>query len=154
MARRKIDKRAAQAAPAPERASEPAPVGLIRRCVEEPRRLLTVDVGSTLWAGEMEVDPDAVKGAIVRLLPPADATDLRIEEVRALFEAAGAAAVRPMPRAAIGRVGEREVGGNAVDTRAVVDLRAAVLAVAARMAAADPAALKAELEAVMSEVGL
>lgn len=41
----------------------------------------------------------AGKGALVKLHPPADATDERIEEVAAAFKAAGAAAVQKAPRA-------------------------------------------------------
>jgi hypothetical protein len=116
------------------------------------RRLFTIGPESLAWIdglNSMQVDE-----AIVRLIPPANVTDSRIEEMRALAEAYGAVAVKVLPRAQIGSIGreQEEPGSNLVSRSG--GLREAVRAVAARMVSQDGKALLAELDSVMDEVGL
>lgn len=119
--------------------------------LEDARQLLTVAPDSPLWAGGIP-DGLVVDGAIARLLPPADATDLRIEEVKALLEGAGAVAVKILPREqAQGLGGQRINPDEGPDDRTV---RQKVHDVASRMASADHEALTAELDSAMDEVGL
>lgn len=115
----------------------------------EARRLLTVEPEAAVWTGA-EIE-DEVEGAIVRLQPPADATDARIEEIKALFELSGAVAVKVIPRQASGSIGRCADDEVTVEP---VGLRQAVYEVAEQMATADAEALRLELDSVMDEVGM
>lgn len=127
-----------------------------RSIAAEARKLITIDADHGCWAGDVLNIEAEIKGAIVRIMPPANATDERIETIGKLCEMNGAVATKILPRRAIGAIGvaaeqAKEADGN--DER-VLGLRVAVHAVAARMATADRDALRVELDSVMDEVGL
>jgi hypothetical protein len=130
-----------------------------RSIAAEARKLITIDADHGCWKGDgLRIDDfgDGFKGAIVRIMPPADATDERIETIGKLCEMSGAVATKILPRRAIGAIGaaaEQEKKADGKEERAL-GLREAVHAVAARMATADRDALRVELDSVMDEVGL
>lgn len=73
---------------------------------EDPTRLVTIGPEATVWkVGGL---PD-VHGAIVRVIPPPDATDDRIGAVLGQLTSAGALVVKLMPSAAGGVVALPEV---------------------------------------------
>jgi len=131
---------------------------IVEISINDARRLVTVGPEAGFWTGELGGAVGSMedwKGAIVRFVPPADATEERIETLSKLAETAGAVAVKVLPKLAIGTIGrptgeaEREVGAPIV-----LGLREAVHAVAGRMASVDREKLKSELDSVMDEAGL
>lgn len=73
------------------------------RAIEGGRKMVRVHPDGMVWAREdLATLPasmmPAMEGAIVRIDPPADASDAKVEEVRAAFERAGAEAVRVSTR--------------------------------------------------------
>lgn len=120
------------------------------------RELLTVSEGSALWvgvpgpyvAGVHAVDD--IKGAIVRLKPPPDATDEKVEQAREALLRSGAAAVRVMPRQRKDVVPQKA-------KRDPVPLRGpreVVMEMAEQANTEDKAALKSLLEDALSAAGL
>lgn len=123
---------------------------LVFHPISYTRQLVTFEPDSALWSDADAADPDVLKGAIVRLIPPASATDLLIEDRIALVTAMGVAAVKSLPRAAGSKLGAT----NASENKMSIDLRAEVLKVASRVRSADRAALVDELNSAMDKVGL
>lgn len=122
------------------------------REVDGARALITIDGTDKVWSEAWEdsrVVADTMtyfKGAIVRVQPPADATDERVEAVQALLVNAGAEVVRvaprrkasvlpPAAREAVAHESARQVVGELVGAAHVEDreaLRAFVDGVMAR----------------------
>jgi len=78
-------------------------VGGVVGVTVDSRLVVTVEPSAEVWVGG-GIDAQVARDAIVRLIPPADATDVLIATVRGAFETAGAAAVRVVPRVAGGAV--------------------------------------------------
>lgn len=71
----------------------------IREVPRVSRPLISISPTWSCWAGKIPlIHGETMKGAIVRLYPPADATPARIEEVSAECISLGAVAVKVMPR--------------------------------------------------------
>jgi len=120
----------------------------------DARSLITIGPDSKLWAGKAGSDPCSYKHAIVRLIPPTDATDVRIDQLRSLMESEGAVAVKVLPRSQIGKVAAPESLADECQLKSELGVRDAVMKVAMKMASADKAGLIAELNSAMDEVGL
>jgi hypothetical protein len=87
-----------------------------RRHPIDARRLLTVDEhGPTIDIAAQ----GWLKGAIVRVMPSANATDIELETLKRDLAEAGVAAVRVMPRAAGRKLAVADLGAIAVDDQGV-----------------------------------
>jgi hypothetical protein len=120
----------------------------------QAREVVTIGAGDPFWRqGTIEVAP----GALMRLIPPADATDERIAAVQRMVLAAGAAGVKLMPRAAGREIAEGEVEpaveqGSAPTTG---DLREAVAReLEAAKGLPDRAAVATRIEEALGAAGL
>jgi DNA repair exonuclease SbcCD ATPase subunit len=83
-------------------ASEPPPArARVREVVRSGARRL-VEIGPDGWCVAAGAPAERFAGAIVRLVPPPEATDAEVAEVERQVRAAGAAAVRVAPRVAPG----------------------------------------------------
>lgn len=123
------------------------------------RKLHTIDSAHEVWTGgALEAKAKAFEGALVRVRPPAEATDATIYDLeRLLRDQLGADAVRVLPR---------EPGGGAVEAPwpegvpkpqkgATKPAREVILAMARGSASShDSKALVTFLEDVMAEEGL
>ncbi len=115
------------------------------------RELVTVGPEDGIWKGERETKQGTVEGAIVRLRPPAAATDEEVERVRAEFagKKAERVVVMPRPRAELVPASVAEAAkGKAYGARE------AVLTLVSESNAKDRDALAKLCEQIMSEVGL
>jgi hypothetical protein len=124
--------------------------GTVRK-VGDARALLTVEQESALWDPDRRCAVSVPRGAIVRLRPPATATDDDVARVRDCYEKLGAerVSVLPRPKAEVvpARVA-REAPARAESARA------AVLALVEEANTKDRATLRSLCEMVMAEVGL
>jgi hypothetical protein len=118
--------------------------------IDDSRVLVTIKSDSEIWKSSAILEEMELGGSIVRLIPPATATDLQIEELKVRCTEMGAVAVKPLPRQQLGKAGEQD------DPKRIAskDLRAAVLEVADRMATDDKTALLKELNFAMDEAGI
>lgn len=121
--------------------------------LDASRELHTIDSNHPYWSKPptpRAKDPSVV-GAIVRLRPPASATDEQVEAMRKLFAKAGAerVTVLPRPRAEV-------VPANAHDRACekAIGARQAVLSLVEESNSKDKKALGGLCERVMAEVGL
>lgn len=118
---------------------------------EAARQLLTIEPDDSAWAtGSLE--SSITSGALVRVRPPADASDEAIAGLRETLRSAGAAAVKVLPRAAgtsfaVVPEGERE-------RKAGRTIRQVVMERAEAAVTADRPALLQALDEALSEVGL
>lgn len=135
--------------------------------LEGHRRLYTVAPDDACWRSERSTRPD-VTGAIVRMRPPADATDDAIAKLRKEFEQQGAARVfvLPRPRAEL-LPGKNQVCPGCRDgvgclfpikcelpKAKAVGAREAVASLVEESNSKDKDALRTLCEKVMSKVGL
>lgn len=129
----------------------PAPLVRFVR-FDDARALLTVRPQDPVWSGAPPVCPT---GAIVRIRPPAEASDADVLRQRDAHERAGAARVRVEPRAAGQRVAvpERERPAEETPT-AKARMRSVVMTMANESRAHDRAALVDELDRALSEQGV
>ncbi len=113
------------------------------------RELMTVQPGDGCWKGTL---PKRKKfdGLIVRLQPPATATDEEVAALRKFYEARGAERVFVSPRARSAVLPEKAMTTSVPKETA----RQAVVALVAESNAKDKASLHALCELVMSEEGL
>lgn len=121
------------------------------KLISGSRALVTIKSDSKVWKSEAEIKKLSIGGAIVRLIPPADATDFQLEELKTKLEARETAAIKVLPRQQLGKAGESD---DDPKREASKDLRAAVLDVAGRMATDDRTALLEELNSAMDEAGI
>lgn len=139
---------------------------MIRSIPLPARRLLTVPEDSPLWehlellVGDVQLDGLGdttvverlvVDGALVRLHPPADASDGDVAAVVGRVERAGAVRVKVVPRVAAPEV-VRRTGAGPSSPR--LGHRAAVMAVADESRSSDPEALRALLGGILDEEGI
>lgn len=119
------------------------------------RELLTVPEDCSLWVGVPGpyvagiVRVDDVKGAIVRLKPPPEADDAKVEQARQALLRSGALAVRLMPRRR-----KAVVPQAAKERPAPASHREVVMELAARANTPDRAALIAVLDEALAQAGL
>jgi hypothetical protein len=127
---------------------------------EGARRLVDVDADRMVWAavadrrargaaGELLRD-DGLAGAIVRLSPPASATDADVAEVEEMARASGAVAVRVAPRPAAPEVA-REAVLQAAEDAPARSLREVVAKILEGARSADPGALVDLVEEALVE---
>lgn len=122
------------------------------------RPLMTIKPESPIWASGKAVrvaTPLALKGAMVRIQPPADATPDRIESVRATV-AAVALGVRVMPKAA-GHVAQAPATSpeKPADAQGSASIRQRALRRAeALQGARDVSALKTAVDQSLTAAGL
>ncbi len=133
-------------------AAKPSPAPLVRFVpLAESRALLTVRPADPVWSGAPPVCPP---GAIVRIRPPAEASDADVLRQRDAHERAGAVRVRVEPRA----VGERVLApapAAAPETPAVrATIRGVVMEMAGEARAHNPTALVEELDRALSQQGV
>lgn len=120
--------------------------------LEGARCLVTIEADGSEWEEEPDFRLDPLPpGAIVRLRPPATATDGAIDRLRALFEQAGAARVTVLPRPRADVL--PEAVASSVPEKAV-GAREAVLGLVEESNAKDKAVLRDLAERVMAEVGI
>jgi hypothetical protein len=139
---------------AAQRAAEGAPFempkGSVRALVTmrhvpiEQRALVTVGQGIP-W----RAFPEVVRGAIVRLKPPADVSDAEIEQQRQELLAGGAAAVQVEPRAAGGAV-----VAPAREQHTAQSHRAVIMEMTKEARAADPKALAELVDELLTKQGI
>ena len=111
----------------------------------EPRRLITIEPEG-LRTGESL----RLRGAYVRVRTALDATDADVERVRAEVVAAGALAVRVMPRSK-----QQVIADKAKEpAKPRETLRQACVACMGAVVSKDPAALSRLVEATLNRVGL
>lgn len=133
--------------------AETAPREAVRHVpVEGSRRLVTVAIDDSCWRSDAQTIP-FVEGAIVRMRPPIDATDERIEELRKDFIRHGAVRVfaLPRPRAEVLPGGKEDV---VLPKAKAMSARAAVMSLVDESNSKDKESLRALCEKVMSKVGL
>lgn len=127
--------------------TSPSVVSFVR--LDAPRPLVTVTPSDPVWSGAALACP---AGSIVRVQPPARATDVEIARVREACERRGAARCRIEPRAADDRVvlaARKEIAPmRSSSVREVVD------GVASEARTHDRSALVAMLDELMSAEGL
>jgi hypothetical protein len=121
------------------------------RSFETARELATIPPEALLWAEKSNYKWKPVEGSIVRLRPPADATDEAAERVRSYFVNAKAARVIVLPRPRAELVPDAVV--QAARGKAF-GARDAVASLVAESNSKDGEALSKLCEKVMSEVGL
>jgi hypothetical protein len=116
---------------------------------DDARALLTIRPQDPVWSGAPPVCPS---GAIVRIRPPAEASDADVLRQRDAHERAGAARVRVEPRAA----GERVMQAKSEPERpaARTTIRDVVMGMAGESRAHDRTALIDELDRALSEQGV
>jgi hypothetical protein len=124
------------------------PIGVRFVALNDVRRLVTIHPTDPVWTSfNARCEP----GSIVRVRPPATASDADVERVEAALTRAGAARVRVEPRA----VGEKVVAPIEVPKRAVRSMmRETVLVMASEARTHNREALQEELERAMSEEGI
>lgn len=116
--------------------------------LSDVRRLVTIHPSDSVWTSfNARCEP----GSIVRVRPPATASDADIARVEAALLKAGAVRVRVEPRAA----GEKVVAPQETPKRAVRStMRATVLQMASEARTHNREALRDELERAMSAEGI
>ena len=92
-----------------------------------------------------------IAGAIVRLEPPAELTDVQIDNVRSAFVAAGAVAVRMLPKLSAGQVVAPE---RTEDRSSVASVRSVVMKMVDEARVTDREAVRSIVEKVLAEEGL
>jgi len=131
-------------------AAKPIPPPLVRFVhLTDSRVLMTVRPADPVWSGAPPICP---MGAIVRIRPPAEASDADVLRQRDAHERAGAARVRVEPRAAGERVLPPVAAPETSAVRATV--RGVVMSMAAEARAHDSAALVEVLDRALSEQGV
>ena len=121
---------------------------------EQARRLVSVDHHDPAWMdaiGHVKLRADA-KDAIVRVCPPADASDEDIAAIEAALRNDGAMIIRTIPRAPAGKpvvAARGQKDAQSMPARKVVEEM-----VNGATASHDKEALAAFCETVMSEEGL
>ncbi len=125
---------------------KPEPESVVPVPVQDARDLLTFEPGDSAWSGK-KPKRKHYQGAVVRLKPPAGATDEQVEELRSYCETRGAAkiVVLPRPRA-------NPLPAARFETSKSVGARAAVEQLVAESKTGE--ALAAFCESVMGEAGL
>lgn len=120
----------------------------------DTRRLYTVEPDRSEWLHTERVlgvgPKEFFEGAIVRLRPPATATDVDVDRVRTFYEKAGAAkvSVLPRPKADVIPQDVQQAPAKAVGARE------AVLSLVEESNTKDRDGLRAFCERVMAECGL
>lgn len=156
MARKKPAKPAADPVgsvpPKSGKAAKPKKQGnVLAVTVSGARGLHTVEPDHYSWKDGPDLRADPIEpGAIVRLRPPATATDAEVERSRKAFEEAGAARVTVLPRPRAELLPEKAAGAP----QKAVGAREAVLSLVEESSSKDKGALRALCEKVMAEVGL
>lgn len=124
------------------------PIGVRFVALSDVRRLITIHPTDPVWTS---FDVRCESGSIVRVRPPATASDADIERIESALRRAGAVRVRIEPRAA----GEKVVAQIEVPKRAVRStMRETVLMMASEARTHNREALLEELERAMSEEGI
>lgn len=123
------------------------PIGVRFVALDDVRQLVTIHPTDPVWTS-FEVRCEA--GSIVRVRPPATASDADIERIEAELLRAGAARVRVEPRAA----GEKVVAP--IERRPAVrsTMRETVLRMADEARTHNREALRDELERAMTKAGI
>lgn len=128
--------------------SRKPPIGVRFIALSDVRRLVTIHPSDSVWTS---FDARCEEGAIVRVRPPATASDADIERVEAGLKRAGAARVRIEPRAA----GEKVVASVDVPKRAARStMRETVLTMANEARTHNREALRDELDRAMTKAGI
>lgn len=124
------------------------PVGVRFVALSDVRRLITIHPTDSVWSSSV-VRCEA--GSIVRVRPPATASDADVERIEAELKRAGAVRVRVEPRAS----GEKVVATQEAPKRAARStMRETVLSMASEARTHNREALLEELERTMSEEGI
>ena len=127
--------------------SEP-PIGVRFVALSDVRRLVTIGPSDSVWTSFVV---RCEKGAIVRVRPPATASDADLERVEAELLRLGAARVRVEPRA----TGDTVVAPIDVPRKAARStMRETVLAMASEARTHNREALQDELEHAMTKAGI
>jgi hypothetical protein len=123
------------------------PIGVQFVPLDSTRDLVTIRPSDPVWSSS---EPTCKAGAIIRLQPPATASDADVTRVREWFLRSGAVRVRVEPRAA----GEKVVAP--VETKPAVraSMRTVVLEMAEEARTHNREALRAELDRALSEEGI
>ncbi len=122
-----------------------------RVTLDGSRRLLTIEAEDKLWDAKRRSAVAGIDGAIVRLRPPAAATDEQVEVLRAFFEKAGAERVTVLPRP---RADVVPADAHEKSRTSAVGARRAVESLVEESNSRDKSALGKLCERVMAEVGL
>lgn len=125
-----------------------SPIGVRFVALSNVRRLVTIHPTDRVWTS---FDARCEKGSIVRVRPPATASDADIERVEAALKRAGAVRVRVEPRAAEEKVVAKE---EAPKRAARSTMRETVLAMANEARTHNREALLEELEGAMTKAGI
>lgn len=124
-----------------------APQPLLRVELLDSRRLVTIAPGDDYWkSGVVE---GVEKGTIVRIRPPAEASDEAVENLVRIMRECGAEACHVQPRERAAAVVPRESA-----KRSSSSARQVVRDMVAESRSDDRDALSAECEGIMQEVGL
>lgn len=124
------------------------PMGVRFVAFSDVRKLVTIHPSDSAWTS---LGVRCAEGSIVRVRPPATASDADVARVEAALLQAGAVRVRVEPRAA----GEKVVAPVMAPKRAARStMRATVLSMATEARTHNREALRAELERAMSEEGI
>lgn len=115
------------------------------------RELATIPPESLIWAPENNFKWKPGAGAIVRLRPPADASDADVERASEYFRKAGAERVTVLPRP---RAEVIPAEAHERSPEKALGARDAVLSLVAESNSKDKEALAKLCERVMAEVGL
>jgi hypothetical protein len=125
-----------------------APIGVRFVPLSDVRRLVTIHPNDRVWTS---FDARCPEGAIVRVRPPATASDADVERVEAGLKRAGAVRVRVEPRVA----GEKVVAPvNTPKRVARSTMREMVLAMVQEARTHNREALRDELERAMTKAGI
>jgi hypothetical protein len=135
----------------PNRVSIPestmSPIGVRFVPLGDTRELVTIRPTDPVWTSDRIV---CKPGSIVRLQPPATASDADITRVKEGLTRAGAARVRVEPRA----TGEKVVAQKEERPAARASIREVVFGMANEARTHNREALRAELERSLSEEGI
>ena len=123
----------------------------VRSVAVQARPLYTFDSKHPVWKLDTAVDCTRIAGAIVRLEPPAELTDVQIDNVRSAFVAAGAVAVRMLPKLSAGQVVAPE---RTEDRSSVASVRSVVMKMVDEARVTDREAVRSIVEKVLAEEGL
>ena len=124
------------------------PIGVRFVALSNVRRLTTIGPSDSVWT---TFDVRCDSGSIVRVRPPATASDADVERVEAGLKRAGAVRVRVEARSA----GDKVVAPIDDPKRAARStMRETVLSMATEARTHNREALRAELERAMSEEGI
>jgi hypothetical protein len=123
------------------------PLGVQFVALQDTRELVTIRPTDLVWTLQ---DIACKAGSIVRLQPPATASDADIARVKEGLIRSGAVRVRVEPRAA----GEKIVAHVEERPAARATVREVVFAMASEARSHNPKALRNELERALSEEGV